>query len=83
MFSVHIRNRNLLTKGLNFKIYVVVNCASMKLRNYFDGEVCMNVLCVPITTEARRKTRGACGTKHVHFMHVHLCMLNLAIYTPK
>lgn len=51
MSSVHIRNNNLLTKGLSFKIYVLGNCVSVKLHTSFDREVCINVLCVPITPE--------------------------------
>lgn len=51
MFSVHIRKNNLLTKGLNFKSYALVNCVSVKLHAAFDGEVCVNVLSVSITTE--------------------------------
>lgn len=77
MFSVHIGNHNLLTKGLNFKIYVLVNCVSVKLHTSCHGVVHIKALCVPITTETIRKSRDVCGNKHVH-----LCMLNLAIYIP-
>lgn len=81
--SVHIRTHNLLTKGLNFKIYVLVNCVSVKLHTSFDGKVCINILCMPITIAALLKTKDVCGDEHVRLVCVHLCMLNLAKYRPK
>lgn len=47
MFSVHVRNHNLLTNRLNSKIYMLVNYDSVKLYAYFGREVHINVVYLP------------------------------------